>query len=326
MSLKHKRVLVTGANGGLGLATCIGLLAEGAQVTLACRSSVKAADARDRALAATGVAPAQAEAAGGFDMLDPTAIDRAVDSLSLEPLDVVFLQAGGWVFSDGVQTVRSNGETVEKSVFVNVVGAHATLRALGRTGRLAPRCRVVIIGGEGARGVTGAIRKPDFVNVQDLRRYLAGDWSGGSAYVPVDALGVAKFCAALWSQRLARVTAGKLEVVWFTPGLIAGTGGTTGMPAWKEVLFQRVAFPILVALGRAQWPEAAAARCVDCLAGRVGRHGSLLGAPEGTALGPLTDQTPMHPRFTDTAFQDAVWEVCVAAAGEVELGPVRQSA
>ena len=38
MNLDRKRVLVTGANGGLGLATCLGLLDEGASVVMACRT------------------------------------------------------------------------------------------------------------------------------------------------------------------------------------------------------------------------------------------------------------------------------------------------
>lgn len=323
-SLNSKRVLITGANGGLGLATTIAALHEGATVTLACRTGAKAHDARTRALQATDVPSDHAIAAGGFDMLDPQAIDAAVAALPSEPLDVVFLQAGGWVWADEVQTTSLRGIAVERSVVKNVIGAHATLRALQSTGRLAPGCRVVIIGGEGARGVPGAIAKPSFADLEDFERYLAGDWTGRTPYVAIDALGVAKLCAALWAQELARVAAGEFEVLWFTPGLIGGTGGTAGMPKWKEFLFQRIAFPLMVALGKAQWPERAAAKCVDCLAGRVGEHGDLLGAPEGTALGPITDQKPMQPLFTNRQFQRAIWKLCERTAGELSR-PRQQS-
>ena len=318
-SLAGRRVLVTGANGGLGIATCVQILAEGGSVVLACRSDAKAADARARAVAEAGVPDHRAEALGGFDMLDPDAITAAVATLTPGPIDVVFLQAGGWVWADEVQTVTLGDQTLERTVAQNVVGAHATLRALLAAGRLAAGCRVVIIGGEGARGVPGGIRKPEFADAQDFARYLAGDWTGRRAYTPVDALGVAKLCAGLWALQLSSRAQGQLEVVWFTPGLIGGTGGTAGMPAWKEFLFQRIAFPLMVALGKAQWPAAAAAKCVDCLAGRVGRHGDLLGAPEGTALGPLTDQRPMQPLFTDTALQQALWAACEGAAGVLSL-------
>jgi NAD(P)-dependent dehydrogenase (short-subunit alcohol dehydrogenase family) len=316
-SLQSRRVLVTGANGGLGLATCIRLLNEGAELTMACRTADKAATARDLAVASAGVAPNRVVAAGGFDMLDPSAIDDAVAALPPDAFDVVFLQAGGWVFTETAQTVQRNGHSVEKTVFKNVVGAHATLLALWESGRVAPGCRVVIIGGEGARGVPRAIARPEFDGLHDFRRYLAGDWQGREPYSPIDALGAAKFCAALWARHLGSEADGRFEVVWFTPGLIGGTGGTAGMPAWKEFVFQRLAFPLLVRFGLAQWPDAAAAKCVDCLAGRIGENGDLIGAPEGKALGPLTDQTPMHPAFTDSAMQQVMWDLCVEVVGPI---------
>lgn len=324
-TLSGRRILITGANGGLGLATTVAALQEGATVLLACRSQEKADAARSQALAEAGAPPHRARAAGGFDMLSPSGIDAAVAALPAGPLDVVFLQAGGWVWGDEAQTVNLGGRPIEATVAKNVVGAHATLRALSDAGLLAPRCRVVIIGGEGARGVPGGIAKPAFDDLADFERYLAGDWTGRGAYVPVNALGVAKLCAALWSQALARRCA-DWDVVWFTPGLIGGTGGTAGMPAWQEFVFQRLAFPVLVALGKAQWPDAAAAKCVDCLAGRVGAHGDLLGAPEGTALGPITDQKPMQSLFGDEAFQDAVWALCQTAGGRLAVTPSRKTA
>jgi len=317
--LQGKHVLITGANGGLGLATSIQALQRGAELVLACRTSDKAARAAATAVAAAGVPDTRALAAGGFDMLDPLAIAEAVDALPARPVDVVFLQAGGWVWADGFQTVRRGDVAIERTVFQNVVGAHATLAALGRSGRLARGCRVVIIGGEGARGLPGAIDKPSFPDLASFETYLSG--ASPTPYVPIDALGVAKLCAGLWTRAMARRT-DAIEVVWFTPGLIAGTGGTAGMAAAKEWLLQHVAFPVMVWLGRAQWPAQAAAKCVDCLAGRVGAHGDLLGAPEGQAIGALTDQGPMQPLFDDLALQDALWRTCEAAAGPLEL-PVR---
>ena len=323
MTLHKKRVLITGANGGLGLATCVAAADEGAELVLACRTQAKADAARDHVLSA--VPGANVVAVGGFDMLDPEGVRDAVRQLPAALLDAVFLQAGGWVWADSVQTLSFGDRVVEKTVAKNVLGAHATLGALVAEGKLRRGARVVVIGGEGARGVPGAIAKPVFGDVADFERYLVGDWTGRDVYTPIDALGVAKLCAALWSQRLAQEAEGLLDVVWFTPGLIGGTGGTAGMPAWKEFLFQRVAFPLMVMFGKAQWPEAAAAKCVDCIAGRVGVHGDLLGAPEGTALGSLTDQKPMSEHFVDAQFQAAIWQLCEAAAGAVDLAEVRRT-
>lgn len=101
------------------------------------------------------------------------------------------------------------------------------------------------------------------------------------------------------------------------PGLTGGTAGTGGLPPWKEWIFQRVGFPVMVWLGYAQWPESAARKCADALEGRVGRHGDLLGAPEGTALGPITDQKPMAPAFSNVAMQEAVWRMAEEVGGPV---------
>jgi len=318
-SLHGKRVLITGANGGLGLETSAAVLREGAKLVMACRSPSKAAEAREQVLAMSGAPSDHARAFGRFDMLNPAQIQAAVAGLPEDPIDVVFLQAGGWVFTDDVATHEFYGEVVEKTVFLNVIGAHATLKALKASGRLAEGARVVIIGGEGARGIPGMIPRPSFQSVGDFQRYLSGDWSGRAPYVPMAALGVSKFAAGLWALALSR-RAADLDVVWFTPGLIGGTGGTGGMPKWNEFLFQKVAFPVFVALGMAQWPAAAAAKCVDALAGRIGQRGDLLGAPEGKAIGPITNQKPMQPHFADEAFQDAMWEVAERAAGTMPVG------
>jgi len=319
-TLEAKRVLVTGANGGLGLATSRAILEEGGTVVFACRSMAKAQAAAEAARQGTDLAPDRTVAAGGFDMLDPAAIDSAVEALPPELIDVVFLQAGGWVWADELQTVAVGGVPVEATVAKNVVGAHATLRALLQSDRLSAGARVVIVGGEGARGVPGAIARPSFLDARQFEAYLGGKPAG--PYVPIDALGVAKLCAGLWALQAAEAfDATELSVLSFTPGLIGGTGGTAGMPAWKEALFQRVAFPLMVALGRAQWPAAAAAKCVDALSGRVGQHGDVLGAPEGKTLGPITDQVPMQPAFGDPAFRTSVWRLCEAAVGPLSLPP-----
>ena len=115
-TLTNKRVLITGANGGLGLATSAEVLREGASIVLACRSRTKAEAARTEALAASGAPADRAVAAGGFDMLDPASVEAAVAALPPNAFDVVFLQAGGWVWADEAQTVTLNGHRVERTV------------------------------------------------------------------------------------------------------------------------------------------------------------------------------------------------------------------
>lgn len=128
-----KSILITGANGGLALET-VKLLAEDGfdYIIMACRTLSKATEARKQVLEMRkATTPITVQAYGGFDMNDPVQIAQAVNELSAERrLDVVFLAAGGVIFSDTYETKSWAGHTIEKTVFQNVIGAHLTLHHL----------------------------------------------------------------------------------------------------------------------------------------------------------------------------------------------------
>jgi NAD(P)-dependent dehydrogenase (short-subunit alcohol dehydrogenase family) len=308
-----KTVLVTGGNGGLGLATIELLVSEGHHVVLAARTTEKAEAAREEVLANTSADESLVTAAGGFDMTDPAAIAQAVDALPAElVLDVVFLQAGGVVFEDDYQDVRGVDVTVERTVFQNVLGGHTTLFHLDRRGLLAEQARVVFAGGEGARGIPGLIAKPSFDDGQALRDYLTG--AARPPYNPMNAIGVSKLVGALWVRKLAASRA-DLDVLWFSPGLTAGTAGLKAAPPLRRWILENLGFPLMQLLGKAQSPRAGARKYADALLGRVGRRGDVLGAPEGKALGPIVDQAPMNPALTDDELADTVWRLAEEATG-----------
>ena len=319
--LKDKSVLITGANGGMGLETTKLLVGDGfSRVVMACRSETKALAARANVLGSTHTGGVELDARGGFDMTDPAKIEAAVDALPAgRPFDVVFLQSGGVVFDDEVQRVTWNGRTVERTVFQNAMGGHVVLAALRRRGLLAADARIVVAGGEGARGIPGLIKKPEFDTPDSFVRYLGGHLPDGAKYVPMDAIGVSKFASALWVRELARRLGpeGK-TVVWFTPGLTYGTQGLAAVAPIKRWFLEKVVFGIMGLLGLAQSPRAAARKYADAVEGKVGDNGALLGSPEGRALGKLTDQVPMNAGFSDPSLQAAYWDFV-----EDVVGPLR---
>lgn len=322
--LNGKRVLVTGANGGLGRET-VGVLAEEgfSHVVMATRTQAKGDAARAELLTRLPNTRTKLEVAAGFDMTNPSSIEASVEQLEAEePFDVVFLQAGGGVFSEEVQTVSHRERDVERTVFQNVFGAHVVLSNLLRRGLLAPGARVVFAGGEGARGIPGLIAKPEFESPSALRRYLGGELGDAAPYNPFNALGVSKFVGALWVSKLSEIAEGRFTPVWFSPGFTRGTQGLSGVPAPKRVFMERVAFPIMGLLGLAQTPREGARKYADCLGGRVGRGGDLIGAPEGKALGPLVDQRPMNPGLSNPALRDEVWALFETLGGPFGAAPV----
>lgn len=88
-----RRVLITGANSGLGLLTAEALAAAGAEVFLACRNPTRAEEARQRvAVAATGPEPRIVQ----LDLADLDSVAKAADEIAtkVDTLDVLVNNAG----------------------------------------------------------------------------------------------------------------------------------------------------------------------------------------------------------------------------------------
>ncbi|WNJ20299.1 SDR family NAD(P)-dependent oxidoreductase [Pontibacter sp. G13] len=312
-SLTNQSILITGANGGMGFETTQLLYQQGAgSIIMATRTQSKGDEAKARLLASNPAQSTIVEAVGGFDMNDPRAIEEAVAKLPKQhPFDVVFLQAGGVVFGNERQTVNWNGLNVERTISQNALGGYATLVNLLKRGLIAEDATIVFAGGEGARGIPGLIPKPEFSGPDEFRNYVVkGD--NLPAYHAMAAMGTSKLSSAILSSKLAEIaekTGFAGRVLWFTPGLTYGTNGLATTPPIQRFFMEKVAFGIMGLLGLAQSPKAGAQKFVDSLTGKIGRNGDIIGAPEGKALGKLTNQKPMNAALTDPALRETFWQI-----------------
>jgi NAD(P)-dependent dehydrogenase (short-subunit alcohol dehydrogenase family) len=301
---KDLTLLITGANGGIGMATTKALLKQNVKrIILACRTQQKA-EAAMLELAAynqhTELVPV-----GGFDMTDPAAIEEAIKTLPVvEPIDTVFLQSGGVVVSKEFQFVESLAGNIEKTVFQNAIGGFLTAEFLKHHKRLANGAKIVFAGGEGARGIPGLMPKPEYKTADDFLTYLT---KGQGSFNVFSAIGVSKFASALLVQKLASLNDG-YQYIWFSPGLTGGTSGLDPMPKLRRTIMKHIGFPVMQLIGIAQSPEKAAQKNVDCLLGEIGSNGDILGAPEGKALGKIVDQKPMNSALTNHQIRDAFWQ------------------
>ena len=309
--ITNASILITGANGGMGFETIKLLIDENPKsIVLACRTQAAADEVK--AKLANLNSRVQLEPYGGFDMTNEQSIEIAVEALPEgKQFDIVFLQAGGAVFSDDYQYVNYGDNKIERTSFQNALGGYLTLKLLNKRGLVAEDARIVFAGGEGARGIKGLIDKPEFSSFSELEKYLV---NGTAEYNPMNAIGISKLVSALLAIKLSEEDKER-EYVWFSPGLTSGTNGLDTMKGVKKVVMKHIAFPLFTALGFAQNPVSAARKYVDSLAGRIGHSGDVIGAPEGKALGKLVDQKPMNTAFTNHRLRNGLYDYTVQLLG-----------
>ena len=312
--ISKKSILIVGANGALAKETIKHLISDGAiNVTMACRSESKGLATKKEIEESISSKKAKLSVIGGFDMNNPAKITKAIKSLSgLDRYDIVFLAAGFAVFSDDYESVEWNGKKVEKNIFQNLIGSHITLSELKKNNLLNKNARIVLAGGEGARGIKGMISKPEFSSVAEFRDYVFLQKT--PKYNPMNAIGVSKLCGALWTSKISKLEEGNLEIIWFSPGLTSKSSGLKTLAAPKRI-FMGLMFGILSLIGKSQDPKEGGRKNADCLTGKIGENGDLLGAPEGVALGGITDQRSMNSAFSNENLINEMWKILEEVTG-----------
>lgn len=309
-NISDKNILITGANGAMARETIKQLIANGAtSIVMACRSKAKGLIAKKEIEDELGVGnKVNLRVIGGFDMNDPKKIRSAIYSLPNNlSFDIVFLAAGFAVFSDDYQAVEWDGKRIEKNIFQNLMGSHVTLKLIKENNLLKPNARVVIAGGEGARGLKGLIEKPEFSTPEELRDYVFLKQT--PPYNPMNAIGVSKFCGALWTKKMAEVFKDEHETIWFSPGLTSGSDGLKTLPPFKRWFMNNVLFTFMALAGKSQTPQKGGQKFAECLIGKIGNNGNLIGAPEGKSIGKFTEQTSMNSALSNQALIDEFWKI-----------------
>jgi NAD(P)-dependent dehydrogenase (short-subunit alcohol dehydrogenase family) len=141
--LDGRRALVTGGNAGIGLATCAGLLARGAEVVMAARNPAKAEAAK--AVLLRGAPPGASLSCVPLDLADLRSVEACARTLAERsaPLDLAVCNAGLWP-----QRHELSPQGYELAFATNVLGHFALLRALLASNTLRTDARVVIVTGD----------------------------------------------------------------------------------------------------------------------------------------------------------------------------------
>ncbi|CAM1371267.1 SDR family NAD(P)-dependent oxidoreductase [Tenacibaculum xiamenense] len=308
----NKRILITGANGAMAKETIKHLIKHGYNnIVMAVRTKHKGEIAKREILQSVkSDQTLRLVVIDGFDMNHPEKITAAVQKLDkTEPFDIVFLAAGFAVFSDNYESITYKNTQFEKTVFQNLIGSHIVYVQLKRIGLLSKTARIVLAGGEGARGISGMIKKPRFESKKSLMGYIHLKSESLPKYNPMNAIGVSKFVGGLWVKKLAEIEP-DFEVVWFSPGLTSGSSGSSGLknlPRVKQTVFNLM-FGMMNFIGQSQSPQKGGEKYADCLMGNVGKSGELIGAPKGKTLGKYTEQTPLNTDLEKIELREALWD------------------
>jgi WW domain-containing oxidoreductase len=180
VDLHGRRIVVTGANTGIGFETARALAAAGATVILACRDVARASAAVERIRAAHPGADAVAEA---LDLAAFASIRAFAERLGEAPIDVLIANAGL-----ATTDFSTTAEGIERTVGVCHFGHFLLTRLLMSRLLAAPAPRVVMVSSESHR----TPRTLDF----DHFPMGEDDFRGLVAY------GQAKLCNVLFARAL----------------------------------------------------------------------------------------------------------------------------
>ncbi|MEM7184816.1 MAG: SDR family NAD(P)-dependent oxidoreductase [Spirochaetota bacterium] len=296
-------ILITGANAGIGFATCKLLLEKklANKIIIGCRSQDKVKNTIEQLIQIT---QSSQERFGSFvaNLADIQETLIAAETIS-EPIDHFIMNAGGAVFKVG-EYLNANGATQQFSA--NVLGHAAVLELLIKRNKLKKGARVAYGGSEGGRGIKYLSPIPEFTkkDPESLAKYIDGtafkkwDYVRGYAY--------AKSMGALYVGALAR----KYPDYFF---VTISPGATYGTNAVKDGnVFLRFFMKYLVPkIGGLHSPEVGALRYLDFLLGDNAsvefKSGRFYASENGSLTGNLSDQGNILNIFNDTILQDGVY-------------------
>ncbi len=291
-----KRILITGANAGIGKESARQLaLVEGTEkIYLGCRNQEKAEQAKAELTQITGKDIFEVLL---IDVADSESVKLAVKQLS-QPIDALIMNAGG---AGGTHFNQRTTDGVTQQFAVNVFGHAVLLENLLATEKLTQVA--LYAGSEAARGVKEmGMERPnlktssveEFVSIGN-GSFFASNKDSQASY------GTTKYVGALWMAALSRKHP-NIRFVTMSPGGTKGTQVLESEPLVKRFVF-KLMMQAMSMFGKVHSVDVAAKRFVTALLDDSYKSGVFYGSRMGIS-GPIVDQATLFSDLSNFTHQD----------------------
>lgn len=295
-----KRVLITGANAGLGKEAAKQLASQSGieTVYLGCRNLSKAEQAKEELEQLTGK---QIFEILPLDVSDLDSVRNAVNILP-EAIDALIMNAGG---TGGKHFNQVNNDGVTEIFAVNLLGHTVLTEALLQAEKLTQIA--VYAGSEAARGVKEmGMKQPKFEtsSIEEFVSVCNGSLYGeiSDATIPY---GPIKYMGAMWMSSMARRYP-QVKFITMSPGATTGTEGFNSLSFLRQYIMKAMMKGMLM-LGKVHKVEDGAKRYVNSLYDTSLVSGAFYASQKGLS-GPIGEQSPHFADLANETYQDNVYQ------------------
>jgi NAD(P)-dependent dehydrogenase (short-subunit alcohol dehydrogenase family) len=297
----NERILITGANAGLGKETArqLALKRETKRVILFCRNRARAEAAKRDLEAKTGKRVFEIIIG---DVTDANSARKAVEEIN-EPIDAVILNAGGVV---GKTAAKITASGMNELSATNVLGNVILVLELIKRDKL--KKAVLAVSAEAVRGVKMLGVKPVSMrtsSVDEFAAVLDGSYFGNKKFDALQAYAYVKYAETMWTLAMARKYP-KLKFIVVSPGNTKGTRAPDSLPPPMRFMLRYVMMPIVFPLmgDMVHTLDVGAKRFVDSISDERYKSGVFYASKEGKLSGDMVDQSAFFTDLKNISFQE----------------------
>lgn len=298
----NKRILITGANSGIGkdVARQLALMEGTEKIYLACRNEEKAKAAKLDLEKITGKKIFEIII---MDVSSIASVRSALKSIS-EPIDALIMNAGG---TGGKRPRKKTDDGVTTITATNLIGHVVLLEELLKADLL--KNVALFAGSEAGRGIPiMGMKRPKLrsYSVDEFAAMADGSYYGNK-FDGIQAYGDIKFYGTMWMSSMARKHP-HVRLITFSPGGTSGTEVFNNLPKVLAFIINEIGSRLMPLFGLMHSVDKGAKRFVEGITDSQYKSGVFYGSKASTLTGPVIDQSTIWADLKNESYQDNAYE------------------